>query len=280
MPKIVNPEDPIFYTYILLDPRIKGTFIYDDGNLVLEFLPIYGGKGYNLRCESHLKDAINTNKESDKLNIIREIVASGFEPKIFKVLENVTEKEAFTKERYVIRVVGRADKGLGPLTNKTDGGDGYTGNIIDLKGQKFGRYLVLEFKELDKWGMAKWFCRCDCGNERLVGSNDLRSGHSKSCGCLRVQNIRKANTKHGFSSHPLYNIWRNMKDGCENSNNKIYKDCGFKGIIVCDRWSDFENFYEDMGDRPSDNHRLKRLNGDGNFEPNNCRWILKKKLQI
>jgi hypothetical protein len=129
MSTTINPENPIFYTYLILDPRYKGTFVYDDGKLISDYLPIYGGKGYDDRCNDHLRDAINSIKKSDKLNLLRKILEEGFEPKIFKVLENVTEKEAFAKERYVIRVIGRLDKGLGTLLNKTDGGEGWGGFI-------------------------------------------------------------------------------------------------------------------------------------------------------
>jgi group I intron endonuclease len=126
---MTNPEDPIFYTYIILDPRHTGTFIYDGGKLTLDYLPIYGGKGLDDRCEVHAKDAINTDIDSDKLNLLREIIEDGYEPKIIKILENVTEQEAFAKERYIIRVVGRVDLGLGPLLNKTNGGEGCCGYI-------------------------------------------------------------------------------------------------------------------------------------------------------
>lgn len=261
---IANPEDPIFYTYILLDPRIKGTFIYDGGNLILGYLPIYGGKGSYKRCYDHLKEAINTDKVSDKLDIIREIIEAGLEPKIEKVLENVTEKEAYAKERYVIKVVGRADIGLGPLTNKTDGGEGGSGRQIeDLTGQTFGRLEVKEFIKANIHGHSKWLCVCECGNEKIIQGIHLKSDSTKSCGCLRNENIIKIIGTYGLSKSAQYDSYNNMLQKFKN--------------IVCDRWLEsFENFYEDMGDKPIDKHLLGRIDKNSLYEPNNCKWMTKK----
>ena len=98
MPKAINSNTPIFYTYLILDPRKQGTFIYDGGKLSLDYLPIYIGKGCGYRCNVHISDAKNTDKESDKLDVLRELLYEGLEPIIIKILKNVTEKEALDKE--------------------------------------------------------------------------------------------------------------------------------------------------------------------------------------
>lgn len=118
-----------YYTYLILDPRIHGTFSYDGGKLTVEYLPIYGGKGCYDRCNDHIKEAIESDKKSHKLNKLRKILKAGREPIIIKIIENVDEETAFDKERELIWIVGRADLNMGPLTNLTWGGEG-TGGLI------------------------------------------------------------------------------------------------------------------------------------------------------
>lgn len=148
--------------------------------------------------------------------------------------------------------------------------------MINLMGQKFGRLTVIEPTEKRKGGIV-WKCVCDCGNKREVSAGILRSGRAISCGCWR----RKRTVKHGCSRlgfvTPEYRTWYSMKRRCLNSNNKFYKYYGGRGIIVCDRWlNSFENFLEDMGERPNPELSIDRINNDGNYEPNNCRWATQK----
>lgn len=281
MPKRKNSER--YYTYVYLDPRKSGNFIYQRGIdevYCFNHELIYTGKGCDNRINKHIKDASNTNKNKTFLNVIRKIYEEGFDPIRFKILQNVTEEEAFSEEISLISIAGRRDKGTGPLCNETDGGEGRstsrkpTGRI-DISGQKYGRLTAIKFAETDKGGHSKWLCVCECGTEKVVYGTSLKSGVTKSCGCLRVE-VSKANNIHGMTDTPIHLSWMFMKNVCNNTNHKQYKDYGNRGITLCERWLKFENFYEDMGNRPSKNHRLGRININGNFELSNCKWMTKK----
>lgn len=118
-----------------------------------------------------------------------------------------------------------------------------------------------------------WLCRCDCGVEKEFQVAHVRTGNSKSCGCMRLQLMREGNTIHGMSRTIEYSIWGGMIDRCYNPNSGNYRHWGDRGIVVCDRWRDsFEAFLEDMGKRPSPTHSIDRINNDGNYEPGNVRW--------
>lgn len=148
--------------------------------------------------------------------------------------------------------------------------------MIDLTNQRFERLTVL--KEAGrKWGGVAWLCRCDCGNEIILASKDLRFHNTRSCGCLQPQAASAANTTHGdcqnYRRTPEWNIWSGMWDRCRNPNKQNYQYYGGRGIKVCDRWREFANFLEDMGRRPGPNYSIDRKDTDGNYEPNNCRWV-------
>ena len=125
----------------------------------------------------------------------------------------------------------------------------------------------------NRWNNISWLCLCDCGKEKEIIGKNLRNGKTKSCGCLRKEistNRASNHNKHGCSE---YFIWRNMIKRCNNSNHKYYSN---KGIKVCERWLDIDAFLEDMGDRPSDKHRLLRIDKNKNFSKENCIWKLNK----
>lgn len=134
-------------------------------------------------------------------------------------------------------------------------------------GERFGRWLVLSRAGSNPRGKSAWLCRCDCGTERIVSLPSLRSGDSRSCGCLN----REVSSTHKATGTPTYKVWIQMVRRCHGLNAPaIYQG---RGITVCDQWRhSFATFLTDMGDRPSLAHSIGRINNEGNYEPTNCRW--------
>lgn len=147
--------------------------------------------------------------------------------------------------------------------------------LIDLLGRRFGRWLVLS-KSPRVADSAVWLCRCDCGTTREVKSGALLKGQSNSCGCLSgelaAKRIVAINRRHGLSRTRTHGVWCNMKSRCLNPNVAAYRRYGGRGIKVCDRWLDFDNFLADMGECPSSARTIERRNNDGPYDKENCYW--------
>lgn len=150
--------------------------------------------------------------------------------------------------------------------------------IKNLVGQTFGRLTVLEYSHKDRYGAHHWKCLCECGNITYPTTYRLSHNKTKSCGCLHNEIISNTQKKHGLYKTRLYSIYDSMKQRCLNKNSRQYKHYGLRGIIICNEWlKNFINFYNwSIGNGYEDNLTLDRINVNGNYEPNNCRWITQK----
>lgn len=146
-------------------------------------------------------------------------------------------------------------------------------------GQRYGQLVAIEFVERKNSG-SYWRFRCDCGQMTVSKAAMVRRGQAKSCGCLHAKVLHlagiKSKSRRGMGGSPEYGAWRSMIDRCTNPDNDKFKNYGGRGIEVCERWKEFDNFLSDMEPRPSPQHSLDRTNNDGNYEPDNCRWATKK----
>lgn len=149
--------------------------------------------------------------------------------------------------------------------------------LANLVGQKFGR-LTVDARFGSEGTSATWRCICSCGRESVVSTRNLRSGNTKSCGCLRAEVASKISPRNEMRGTKEWTAWRSLKDRCLNKNYHEYGHYGGRGIGVFPEWANsFARFYKDVGPAPSRIHQIDRYpDNNGSYEPGNVRWALPK----
>ncbi len=141
--------------------------------------------------------------------------------------------------------------------------------VVDLSGEKFGKLEVLKLAYIKNKRTCYWLCKCECGNTKVINGDSLKKGDIKACGCLRGKG-----SKYSIQDKKIYKKWSHMLSRCNNPKDISYKNYGGRGIKVCKEWFDYENFAKwSIENGYSENLELDRINTNGDYSPDNCRYI-------
>ncbi len=142
--------------------------------------------------------------------------------------------------------------------------------VFSIIGQRYGRLLVVGALTAERRGFAA--CSCDCGKLKLIPASWLKSGAVRGCGCITLKHGHARRRAGQPRVSPEWGCWSGMRTRCTNPRAKSWSRYGGRGISVCERWNDFENFLADMGPKPTPQHSIEREDNNGDYEPGNCHW--------